>query len=62
MDYSLIIKNSELEIIEEAFMYLSHPVPAKLPLSLEHLSEERWQTILVLFHQLEEERINAVLH
>ncbi len=62
MDYSLMLKNSEIEIIEAAFMYLSNPVPTKLPLSLEHLSEEKWQAILVLFHQLEDERLDAVIH
>jgi hypothetical protein len=62
MDYALLLRNSEIKIIEEAFMYLSHPIPVKLPPNLEHLSDEKWKTILSLFHQLEVERMGAVLH
>ena len=62
MDYALLLRSSEIKIIEEALIYLSHPVPAKLPPNLEHLSDEKWKTILSLFHQLEVERMDAVLH
>tara|TARA_R110002020_G_scaffold50906_1_gene144275 strand:- start:43 stop:231 length:189 start_codon:yes stop_codon:yes gene_type:complete len=62
MDFSLIIKKSELKTIEDAMAYLANPVPAKLPLHLEHLSEDKWQSILVLFHQLQDEQMDATIH
>ena len=62
MDFSLIIKNSELKTIEDAMAYIANPIPTKLPLHLEHITEEKWQTILTLFYQLEEEKMDAVIH
>lgn len=62
MDLTLVIKNSEIKTIEDAIAYLASPVPIKLPLHLEQLTEEKWQSILVLFHQLEDERMEATLH
>jgi hypothetical protein len=62
MDFTLVIKNSEIKIIEDAIAYLASPVPIKLPLHLELLTEDKWQAILALFHQLEDERMEATLH
>ena len=62
MDFTLVIKNSEIKTIEDAIAYLASPVPIKLPLHLEHLTEKKWQAILELFHQLEDQRMEATLH
>ena len=62
MNFNLILKNSELKTIEDAMAYIANPVSAKLPLHLEHITEEKWQTILTLFYQLEEEKMDAIIH